>query len=464
MYEGHLDVGGPDWVYVPLEVPPGIDEIAVSYSYNRPHAAPDGLANALDIGIFDERGHELGSARGFRGWSGGARDSFRISAASATPGYLPGPVNAGTWHLLLGPYTVAPQGLSYRVEVELHGGSTGRAFVPAHAPTRAAGRGRAWYRGDLHLHTVHSDGQWEPADLVTAARNAGLDFMVSTEHNTVTAAGIWGQHTAEGLLVLDGEEITTRNGHLVAAGLTPGTWIDWRYRAADGFLPRMLAKVHGDGGLAIAAHPFCPYVGCAWKFGFDGLDAVEVWNGPWTPDDEVSLRQWDASLAAGAPGTGGDRWLPAVGASDSHHADQTVGLGQTVVLADDLEREAILAGLRAGNSYLAASSQVELEMSAIGGGGRPAGIGEVLHVSPDTPVTVDVTVRGVPGGSVHFVTDKGTLTRVDLPASGDGEARWTTTAQATTYVRAEVRLAPSSPMPFEPMAALTNPIFLGGSR
>jgi predicted metal-dependent phosphoesterase TrpH len=457
VYEGHLAPGGPDWVYLPVEVPAGVDEIAVSYSYDRPEQA-GGPGNALDIGIFDQRGHDVGSAAGFRGWSGGARESFRIGPTGATPGYLPGPVDAGTWHLLLAPYTVAPQGLSYRVEVSLRPGSSGPEFTPTPAPTRASGRGRTWYRGDLHLHTVHSDGQWEPADLVAAARGAGLDFIVSTEHNTVTAAGIWGRHCVDDLLVIDGEEVTTRNGHLVAAGLRAGSLIDWRYRAADDVLPHQVARIHDDGGLAIAAHPFCPYVGCAWKFGFDDVDAVEVWNGPWTPDDEVSLRQWDASLAVGA----GSSWLPAVASSDSHHAGQTVGLGQTVVLADDLERDAILSGVRAGRSYLAMSSQVEVAMSATSGR-RSAGLGGVLRVPPGAPVRVEVTVRGVPAGSVHVVTDKGTLARFALPKTGAGGGSWMTSARAATYVRAEVRLPPVPPMPFEPMAALTNPIFLDGS-
>jgi hypothetical protein len=43
------------------------------------------------------------------------------------------------------------------------------------------------------------------------------------------------------------------------------------------------------GGLAVAAHPLATCVACGWKFGYAGLDAVEVWNGPWTLDDEAVL-------------------------------------------------------------------------------------------------------------------------------------------------------------------------------
>jgi hypothetical protein len=115
--EGFIEPGAPDWVYVPFEVPPGVAELEVSYRYDQPET-PEGVpSNRLDIGVFDARGHELGNGAGFRGWSGGARTSFRISAASATPGYLPGPIVAGTWNVVLGPYTIAPDGLSYRIEV-----------------------------------------------------------------------------------------------------------------------------------------------------------------------------------------------------------------------------------------------------------------------------------------------------------------------------------------------------------
>ena len=100
---GQLALGAPDWVYLPVEVPPGIREIEVSYRYDRPAVPPGVEGNTLDIGIFDASGFELGNAAGFRGWSGGFRDRFTLSAAAATSGYLPGPIDSGTWHVVLGP-------------------------------------------------------------------------------------------------------------------------------------------------------------------------------------------------------------------------------------------------------------------------------------------------------------------------------------------------------------------------
>ncbi|EFL40808.1 MULTISPECIES: CehA/McbA family metallohydrolase [Streptomyces] len=459
---GTLPPGAPDFVHLPVEVPDGVREIKVSYTYDRP-AVPAGTAgNALDIGIFDERGTELGG-RGFRGWSGGARTEFFLRADDATPGYLPGPVRAGTWHIALGPYTVAPQGLPYEITVTLTYGTPGAAVRPVYPPERAKGRGRAWYRGDCHLHSWHSDGRRTPAEIAALARAAGLDFINSSEHNTHSAHAHWAGTAGDDLLVLLGEEITTRNGHVVAIGTDPGTFVDWRYRARDNRFGRFARQIRRAGGLVVPAHPHATCIGCNWKFGFGEADAVEVWNGPWTPDDEVALADWDGMLVASVrEGRDGRDWIPAMGSSDAHRDPDAVGLPQTVVLADDLTREAVLDGIRAGRSYVAESAGVSLAFTASGGRGEHAGIGERLRVDDDTPVTVRLEVEGAPRCTVRFVTDQGVLhTGAPLPVSGSGVLEWRTTPSYAAYVRAELRHETAAgPLPGA-LAGFTNPIFLG---
>ncbi|MGV9843583.1 CehA/McbA family metallohydrolase [Streptomyces fungicidicus] len=459
---GTLPPGAPDFVHLPVEVPDGVREIKVSYTYDRP-AVPAGTAgNALDIGIFDERGTELGG-RGFRGWSGGARTEFFLRADDATPGYLPGPVRAGTWHIALGPYTVAPQGLPYEITVTLTYGTPGAAVRPVYPPERAKGRGRAWYRGDCHLHSWHSDGRRTPAEIAALARAAGLDFINSSEHNTHSAHAHWAGTAGDDLLVLLGEEITTRNGHVVAIGTDPGTFVDWRYRARDNRFGRFARQIRRAGGLVVPAHPHATCIGCNWKFGFGEADAVEVWNGPWTPDDEVALADWDGMLVASVrEGRDGRDWIPAMGSSDAHRDPDAVGLPQTVVLADDLTREAVLDGIRAGRSYVAESAGVSLAFTASGGRGEHAGIGERLRVDDDTPVTVRLEVEGAPRCTARFVTDQGVLhTGAPLPVSGSGVLEWRTTPSYAAYVRAELRHETAAgPLPGV-LAGFTNPIFLG---
>lgn len=156
-----------------------------------------------------------------------------------------------------------------------------------------------------------------------------------------------------------------------------------------------------------------------------------------------------------------DSRLPAMGSSDAHREGQDVGLPQTVVYADGLARRPLLEGLRAGRSYLAESSKLSVELKATTAGGAYATLGGTLRADDDTEVTVTLSVRGAPkGATLHLVTDEGTL------CTGPGPAlSWRTTPSLATYVRAEVRhpARQGSGLPGA-MAALTNPVWLGGVR
>jgi hypothetical protein len=309
----------------------------------------------------------------------------------------------------------------------------------------------------MHLHTVYSDGRRLPEEVAAGARQAGLDFFVSTEHNTSSAHAIWGKFATPDLLIINGEEITTRNGHYLALGLPRGEWIDWRYRSDDDTFGFFQHQIHGAGALAVAAHPYSPCVACSFKFGYDGMDAIEVWNGPWTQDDEAVLATWDNLLVAGAATR---RWIPAVGDSDAHSVPQVIGLPQNVVLAGGLDRKAILAGVKQGKLWVAESRAVDLAFTAAAAG-RTAGIGERLAVDDTEDVMLTLTVSGAPGAIVRILTDEGQVFQTVLPPSGTGTVTWPTKPRVSRFVRAEVRRVQSDPAIPATMVAFTNPIFLG---
>ncbi len=443
----------PDWHYLPFKVPPGVREIEVSYSYDRTDTGAGFSVNVVDIGIFDPSGRGIGRAEGFRGWSGGARDRFRISRGSATPGYLPGPITPGTWNVILGPFLIVPPGTSYVVTVTLHFGPQDRPFRAKPARRAVPGRGPGWFRGDLHTHTVHSDGAWTQAQLARAARAAGLDFIGSSEHNTSSASLTWGRYAPDDLLVLPGEEVTTRAGHWLAMGLPPGTWIDWRYRPGEGHLDTFTRRVASVGGLAVACHPFVPIRGTQWDFGYDysDVDVIEVWNGPWTLDDQTAVQNWHALLVAG-------RFVPVMGNSDSHNEGQTVGRAQTVVRASSLSVGAIIRGLKKGRAWIAESSAVELDLTA-----GPVSIGDTAPAGSE----VTLRVSGVPGCLAQLIGPAGPI--AGAPTTGPrGEATLSATPPpGTAFVRAEVRrldgapvLNPLEGVPALAMVAMTNPVFL----
>jgi predicted metal-dependent phosphoesterase TrpH len=454
-------VGTPDWHYLPFKVDKAVTEIRVSYAYEATDTGAGFSANVIDIGLFDGSGHGLGRQAGFRGWSGGARRSFRVSRHSATPGYLPGPLRPGTWHVILGPFTIVPPGVSWKVTVTLVSGRPKSRFRPEPAPRRVEGTGPGWYRGDLHLHTVHSDGRDTQRAMALSARSKGLDFIVSTEHNTTSAHGTWGRHTPRNLLVINGEEITTRAGHWIAAGIPAGAWVDWRYRAENGRLPRFLRRVHDLGGIAIACHPYVPIPGTMWGFGYDfaGMDAVELWNGPWTLDDQFGLEAWHAMLVAG-------RFVPGVGSSDAHNADD-VGRAQTVVHARTLSAGAVIAAVKAGRSWLAESSTVDLSFTA-SLGATTVSCGGTLAAGPADLVDVRLVVRGAPACLAQVIGPAGPLAGAVTDGSGAATVTVAVPAGLTPFVRAEVRRLDGAPVlnPLQgvaglAMVAMTNPVFLG---
>jgi hypothetical protein len=447
-----------DWHYLPVEVPAGVSAIEVSYDYDHTtYGLPNNLlGNALDIGIFDPSGTGPGNADGFRGWSGGARSSFRISNGEATPGYLAGPIDPGTWHVALGPYSVAPTGMTWSVTVTLTYGDPGPAYQPVPAPRAVPGAGPGWYRGDLHVHSVHSDGRRTLAQVAADAQAAGLDFIASTDHNTSSAGLDWGRWAPADLLVINGEEVTTRGGHWLALGIPAGAWIDWRYRVTDGKFARYADLVRSLGGVVGAAHPYSPFPGTTWTFGYAGVDVVEVWNGPWSTDDEATLATWHGGLVAGTR-------LPAVGDSDAHGPGDTIGLPQTVVRAASLSTGDVLDAVRAGRSWLAESSAVELSFT-VTAGGKVAGIGD--RVAPGAVVHVDLEVTGAPGCVAVVIGALGPLGA----AVADSAGRITLSCpllRLTSFLRVEVR-RPGLSLPTDistwapvgPMVALTNPIWL----
>src|SRR5215207_779899 len=202
-------------------------------------------------------------------------------------------------------------------------------------PKRVAGRGRAWYRGDCHVHSGRSyGGELTPEQLAAAAREIGLDFIATTEHNTSDTHGAWGPLAGDDLLVILGQEVTTQTGHWLALGIDPGQVVEWRYGMRDDVVDKYLDQVHEAGGLCVAAHPHAPYPSGVFMYPFHGFDAVEVWNGlwssdrPWNADNQAALAEWGRSLAADIHG---GRWRPALGNSDTHLEGQ-IGIPHTVVL------------------------------------------------------------------------------------------------------------------------------------
>lgn len=451
-------VGG--YVLLPFEIPDGASRIDIHYTYDRPVEPVPGAApgNALDLGLFDSRGADVGTSEGFRGWSGTARPDVFVAANDATPGYIPGPLYPGLWHVMLGLYMIHPEGCNYEVTVALTRGHSPEPVRPSW-PVPAVHREARWYRGDLHCHSHHSEAKGTLAELCGAARELGLDFLAVTEHNTISHHRLLGQFHTTDFLPIPGEEITSYRGHGNVWGAR--AWVDFRLRR-DSDLARAIHTAHAAGGLFSANHPKTN--GPPWLFEtFGGIDCLEVWQGPWFLSNYQSLAKWDELLRSGQRVVG-------VGGSDEHQpaADDTSAwhrLGQptTWVYSPALEQGEILSAIKAGHVFISAGPRgPRLEFSGISGE-HQAMMGDLLVTAPGQTVRFTARVQGGAGLVLRLVGPEGVLAQAPI-AGEELVFEHSLSPHEPTYVRPEL-IQPLDPAEaHEPAAlmvqALGNPIYI----
>ena len=130
-------------------------------------------------------------------------------------------------------------------------------------------------RVEFHCHTDASqDSLTRPADLVTAARRAGLDRLIITDHNTI--AGARAAQLLDPELVIVGEEIMTTRGEILAAFVT---------EEIPPFLSpfETLCRLKAQGAFISVSHPFDKLRAGAWQESdlleiLPQVDAIEVYN------------------------------------------------------------------------------------------------------------------------------------------------------------------------------------------
>jgi hypothetical protein len=322
---------------LPFEVAPGAAGITVELEFDRE-------AGVLDLGC--------DGASAFRGWSGGARDTYTVTPEWATPGYLHGELEPGVWNVLLRLHRVPPGGLDYTVRITTHTTPPPRPPAPAappaperrparDLPALAVGGGELrWYAGDFHAHTVHSDGSLTIEELAALAASQGLDFLAVTDHNTTShhphlpAAG-----ARHGITLVPGQEVTRDDGHANVFGDTG--FVDFRRPADDWY-----RAAREGGGVMSLNHPLSG--DCAWRLPLaERPRHVELWHSSWAD------RRWGAPLAWSRA------WRPdtvAVGGSDFHRPGEgkTPGTPTTWVLAEDPSPTAVVAALAAGRTAVCA--------------------------------------------------------------------------------------------------------------
>lgn len=348
--EGELPEGGADFVRVPFEVPAGTVEVEVRHPVQQPQ-------NILDYGLDDP----LRTV----GWGGGNTEAIVVNAQAASRSYLPGPVTAGTWRVVIGKAKVLVKPACYRLEIELRA-STSLPAQPerapyAHAP--ALSKEARWYAGDLHVHSRES-GDAEPTldEIATFARGRGLDFVELSDHNVASPLTLMrdaqGRHPQ--LLFVPGVEFTTYAGHANGIGATE--YVDHRFGLDGATFEGAVAEFQRQGAVFSINHPVLDLgtacIGCAWKQPIprDTLGAVEIGTGGWDKTGVLFTKQaiayWDRLVGQGVKAA-------PIGGSDDHSAgarmgafDSPIGNPTTLVFAKELSVPGLLEGLKAGRTMV----------------------------------------------------------------------------------------------------------------
>ncbi len=441
-----------------IEVPDRTVELRVRFRWDPHDMGSEHLANAASLYLF--------GPAGFRGAVHRSDDDSWtvIGESSATPGCLAGSIPAGPWILNVETGLILPDGakaghLEWHLEVTARLGTPIAAAVghpSSQAPGRTPAGGARWYRGDLHSHTVHSDGEVTVEGRVRGAVERGLDFLAITDHNTIShhrEVDAW----PDGIIPIRGSEVTTFHGHINVFGLA--TLIDWRGDRRGGGAEGITEQAHRQGAIASINHPssfgdpWC--VGCHWDFArvdYSTFDAMEIWNGGWADvetHNEGNIALWTDLLDAGLR-------LTAIAGTDSHgpRDDDDASLGFTWIYATEPTEAAILDGIRGGRAFLSRGPTVSFQ--ATGSDGVEVTVpGAVLPADGALRLTVDIERLEAPA-TLWFVTS-GSATALAACEPRTVRAVDGRALAATRWWRLELRQGASA---HGDVLALTNPVFV----
>ena len=229
-----------------------------------------------------------------------------------------------------------------------------------------------WYKGNTHTHTINSDGDSTPEQVVRWYREHGYNFLVLSDHNFLTSVdGLNAVHGAQQqFTVIRGEEVTDRFGQkpLHVNGLNVERKVDPQ---GGGSVTHVLQR-NVDAIRAASGVPHINHPNFQWAITTEELKEVrnyrllEIFNGhprvnnlgqggSGPPGMEA---MWDTILSSG-------RLTYGIAVDDAHvfkrpwdRSAARPGQGWVMVRAERLTSQVVMEALERGDFY--ASTGVEL--------------------------------------------------------------------------------------------------------
>ncbi len=354
-------------------------------------------------------------------------------------------------------------------------GCNGQALNGGRVATATLDAG-VWLKGDLHLHSHHSEDAADNqlAEIIAEAESRGMDFFVATDHdnhvNGDVAGNTWADpdYRSDSMIMLYGAEWTTDIGHGNTFATAP--YDHQRFFEVRNRDSALVGERARELGIHFSANH--PTNGDAWSYSYDAVDSVEVWNALWlfpSPNTD-NLTIWDDLLKAG-------HRIAGRGGSDCHHQQGieplglNVGTPTTWVFARERTAKAMLEALKAGRasiSYAPSGPRVELRADLDGDKQMDLMMGDAATAAGQD-VTFDVSLHGnsalSQNAKVRVIKNGAELTSLRL---ANGRAQFSDAPSATerSYYRVEVEglTLPGAETPlgavlYGRMLALSNPIY-----
>jgi hypothetical protein len=327
---------GKHYIHHSFDVPEGVKQLHFTLNFHKKGSTQ------LYASLFSPSGY-----RGTRMKPGATGDvvlELAMSEHTASPGALRGEIVAGAWGVLLDVQWI-DEDIDYSITVET---SKVESSAPTFQASESNGReGAGYYRGELHAHTFHSDGNSSVCKTIAAAKKYGLDYFSLTDHFTSAGWEELESLASEDLAVLKGIEFTGQWGHGNLQGLK--TWVDTFIDDGKRTINDVIDETHAQGGLFSVNHAFSLNLG--WRYhelDWTKVDLFEIYHHLTGSNNTAQLGLWDSLLMRGLKTVG----VGAIDSHDPHSGQHRLGQVFTYVYADALGPEAIVRGLKTGNAYV----------------------------------------------------------------------------------------------------------------
>ncbi len=288
-----------------------------------------------------------------------------------------------------------------------------------------------WFKGNIHTHSVFSDGSKTPQELIKIYREADYDFLSITDHSIVLDTS---ELDGKGLLLIPGGEMCIGRSkenqyyHILAIGVKktmPFNDFDIHLDPQE-----VIHHINSIGGVSIIAHPYWSGLNHGDLMKLSDYHGVEIYNTSceYERNTGISASHIDGLIAAGIE--------PFIYAVDDHHGAERPqapldACGAWInVKAESLTSKNILNAIKKGHFYSSTGPEI-----------KNISINESGVISVECSPVKTISFVSTPSLGMKFHALDKPLTRADYPGR-PGE----------TYVRIEVS-------DYQGRTAWSNPIY-----